>query len=874
MLQIKSHRFSITATAVIAPLVLFASSSLIEATTSPAPGKEIPDHVLKHLSRSQVSLDSPGAWRGKAKAARDARKSGQRSSGAVTGVLDVPVFCFGFNNVNLPADTVANLQTELFDGPWPTGTLSEYYREVSYGKFTFSGVVSNIGNLTNNDTFYEGGSNGMDNDEPFVYVTEALQLADATTDFTIYDNDGPDGIPNSGDDDGIVDLVALVHPESGGECLGSNNLWSHRWSYGSANFWATGTNANFITDDDGANGSKIQISDYTIMPALSCEGTLIEIGVFCHEFGHALGIGDLYGTNGSTNDGCGHFCLMGSGNWNSPSRPSHMSAWCRAELGWIEPQLVIGEYSDLMIPAIEEVPFALKIQHDPNSSEYLLIENRQPIGFDENLWACGLAIWHVDPSVGTGNDFGWCGGNAADPHSMIALEQSDGLCDIENDITNRGDVGDLWSANSPATVFDPNTFPNSRPYSGVNTGVKLADISACGDDMTIDLSVNPLPIQEPRELDVLFIFDTSGSYSDDLPNMLAQMPSVMDEISNTFPNPRYAVANFTDFPILPAGNPSDEAWIVDLDFTSNEVAVTNAMAALTASGGQDLPESQYEAIYQAMMGTGLDLNGDGDFSDTGDIAPQPLSWDSDRAPIIFLMTDAEFHDADIEDYPVGTGEANGRAALLAEIGTPTVMAETPRIFTLNAAWEGPDITSGEFGSGHHSSSPWKTSKLHEQATELAAHSRGSLIYAGDNTIEFKRAVKEALDLLATDITAAGTCCTWDGGCQQDISSDQCRQELDGVWSGGDCQIDCNENNRPDTCEIALNLVPDINNNDIPDGCECLADINGDGAVNVDDMLKIIGEWGCRDCPRTDINQDGITNVDDLLIAFDGWGDCR
>ena len=84
-------------------------------------------------------------------------KLGKRSSGAVTGVLDVPVFCFGFKNVALPANTVENLQKELFDGPWPTGTLSDYYREISYNKFTFDGVVKEIGDLSNNDTFYEGG---------------------------------------------------------------------------------------------------------------------------------------------------------------------------------------------------------------------------------------------------------------------------------------------------------------------------------------------------------------------------------------------------------------------------------------------------------------------------------------------------------------------------------------------------------------------------------------------------------------------------------------------------------------------------------------------------------------------------------------------
>ncbi|NIQ55069.1 MAG: hypothetical protein GWN71_10720, partial [Gammaproteobacteria bacterium] len=37
------------------------------------------------------------------------------------------------------------------------------------------------------------------------YVTAAIRQADATIDFGQYDNDGPDGIPNSGDDDGYVD---------------------------------------------------------------------------------------------------------------------------------------------------------------------------------------------------------------------------------------------------------------------------------------------------------------------------------------------------------------------------------------------------------------------------------------------------------------------------------------------------------------------------------------------------------------------------------------------------------------------------------------------------------------------------------------------
>lgn len=873
-------------TAALLPSALLLNSGISMATTPGAPGVEMPQHVIDHTKRSQVSFDTPGGWRNKAKAAKLTRQSVGADDGgkgampmpkALIGILDVPVLCFGFDNVNLPVNTVPDLQQELFDGPWPTGTLSDYYMEVSYGKFTFDGQVYDVGNLPSNDTVYQGGGNGIGGGGQLVhaYLDQTLTMADAGIDFADYDNDGPDGIPNSGDDDGIVDLVALVHPEIGGEC-GNANIWSHRWTYASANAVANGTATSFQTNDVGANGTNIRINDYTVMPALSCSNNLIEIGVFCHEFGHALGLPDLYGTGGSSNAGCGHFCLMASGNWNSPERPAHLSAWCRAEMGWIQPQLVIGEYSGLNIPAIGNEPFALKVQHDPDSSEYLLIENRQPVGFDQHLHGCGLAIWHVDPAIGSGNNFGWCNGAPNTAHSMIALEQADGLCEME--FGNRGDDDDLYSATGPATDFDPTTMPSSRPYSGADTGVKLSNTSNCSNIMTIDLMVNPLPITEVRPLDVLFIFDTSGSYWDDLPNMLGQMSSVMSEITTDFPNPRFAVANFKDFPIVPSGSPSDHAWELNQDFTFNTAAVNTALGGLNASGGNDLPESQYEALYQAMTGSGLDLNNDGDYLDNGDIAPQPLSWDANRAPIIFLMTDADFHDADLEDYPAGVGEAAGRLALLGEIAAPTIMAESPRIFTLNAEWEGPSVTAGAWSdSDGEDDTHGEEDKLHQQASELGSASGGKLIFAGDNTIEFLQGVKEALEILTQGLPENGLCCLTTGECYVAVSQDLCNFQLGGHWSAGngECEKDCNNNGMSDACEISLGISTDSNGNGIPDSCECFGDINNDLQINIDDLLGIIELWGCQSgCGQSDLNFDGIIDVNDLLVVFDNWGPCR
>jgi hypothetical protein len=47
------------------------------------------------------------------------------------------------------------------------------------------------------------------------------------------------------------------------------------------------------------------------------------------------------------------------------------------------------------------------------------------------------------------------------------------------------------------------------------------------------------------------------------------------------------------------------------------------------------------------------------------------------------------------------------------------------------------------------------------------------------------------------------------------------------------------------------------------------DINGDGEVNVDDLLILLGAWGTSD-PDADLDGSGTVDVDDLLILLGSW----
>lgn len=90
--------------------------------------------------------------------------------------------------------------------------------------------------------------------------------------------------------------------------------------------------------------------------------------------------------------------------------------------------------------------------------------------------------------------------------------------------------------------------------------------------------------------------------------------------------------------------------------------------------------------------------------------------------------------------------------------------------------------------------------------------------------------------------------------------------------------DCNSNLRPDMCDITSGMSLDINGNSVPDECECLADANGNGVVNIDDLVIVITGWGaCAGCPPVhcagDVTWNCVTNIDDLVKVITSWGVC-
>lgn len=353
--------------------VIACVTTSARALTSSRDSRSLPAPAVGVLAKDADAYRNRRAWVNRAQAAKRARAEASARPGvqalatplspglAITGTMNVPVLVgyFGSGPGSSIPFTDAALETQLF-GSNPTGSVSDYYDEVSYGQFTIDGIVRPWFQVAQNNTFYAGTSQGLTpgNARTGTFIEELLDANDASINFGLYDNDGPDGIPNSGDDDGFVDVLCVVQSLRGAECGLVNNIQSHAWRYSA---WPNSGGAPYPTNDPRFGGGFIRVDDYNITSALSCitaPTTITEIGTLCHELGHGLGLPDLYGVNPAngapTGDkGAGDWSLMATGNWNTPASPAHFDAWCKTELGWLVPSVVSWQPTLVDIPAVE-----------------------------------------------------------------------------------------------------------------------------------------------------------------------------------------------------------------------------------------------------------------------------------------------------------------------------------------------------------------------------------------------------------------------------------------------------------------------------------------------------------------------------------------
>jgi immune inhibitor A len=335
-------------------------------------------------------------------------------------------------------------------------SMAEFYMDNSYGNFYIEGLVLGWYRMPETYAYYVDGQNGFGSYPRSAdgMVEDAVLMADADVDFSEFDTDN----------NGYIDGLFMVHSGPGAEQTGSDDdIWSHMG----------GLHTSLFLDG-------VTIQTYTMQPEEDSDMGLTTMGVFSHEYGHFLGLPDLYDYDHSS-AGVGSWSLMAGGSWNYSGRyPAFMDAWCKSAVGFLDPIRVTSNMTDVEIPSSYYNPVAYRVWANGSlENQYFLVENRQKIGNDKGIGGSGLLILHVDESIWSNDD---------ETHPHVAVEQADGRFDLESDINN-GDGGDVWSTATKSS-FDDLTTPSTRTYSGLRTKTAVWDISDADSIMTASLDIS------------------------------------------------------------------------------------------------------------------------------------------------------------------------------------------------------------------------------------------------------------------------------------------------------------------------------------------------------------------------------------------------
>ncbi len=235
-------------------------------------------------------------------------------------------------------------------------SFKDFYLKQSNGRFLAKGDVSDWVKVPYNEARY--GSNSVpQSDGYWAYINDTAQAwyadqkAQGKTTEQIrtylqqfdkvdrYDSQG-DGVYNR--PDGYIDHFQAIHAgegeEAGGGAQGTDAIWSHRWYVNSTGYGTDGPAGNKLGGIQ-IGDTGIWIGDYTTEPE---NGGL---GVFSHEFGHDLGLPDLYDTQGGDNS-TAFWTLMSGGSWlnhgtdSIGTTPGYMGPWEKLQLGWLDHKVV------------------------------------------------------------------------------------------------------------------------------------------------------------------------------------------------------------------------------------------------------------------------------------------------------------------------------------------------------------------------------------------------------------------------------------------------------------------------------------------------------------------------------------------------------
>lgn len=276
------------------------------------------------------------------------------------------------------------------------GSVKQYFKDMSYGAYTPQFDVYGPVHLSQNMAYY--GNNGYNRMDYFIPDVCNKAYKELGVDFSKYDSDG----------DKKVDLVYVIFAGYSGSIYGTSNdcIWPKTGTQYAGPY--NGVTVNRYSVANELNGNP---------EATSKNGFMINgIGLFCHEFSHAMGLPDLYSTSKTAqadNQGMEDWSLLDGGEYVYLGYyPTAYTAWEREAMGWMEIETLTEKGTYLINSLTQGIDgssnqyikgnaYRIYNDQDPNRNEYYILENIQREGWNYALGTSfrrphGMMITHVD----------------------------------------------------------------------------------------------------------------------------------------------------------------------------------------------------------------------------------------------------------------------------------------------------------------------------------------------------------------------------------------------------------------------------------------------------------------------------------------------
>lgn len=364
-----------------------------------------------------------------------------------------------------------------------TGSVKEYWEEVSYGQLLINSTVVGPYTASDNLSSYKtqwNSDNSLDASNVDELIKEAIKEAAQDVNMSTFDNDN----------DKYVDFVHIVYA---GEM---NSIWPHN---------------SFIKRIYRDN---VWVSKYIITSEKE-RNKYASIGIICHEMGHAFGAPDFYDRNKKIDglfDGTGSWDLMANGDKNNNrNSPAHPNPYIKTAIyGWATAKELAGNNKLYTLRPSELDENSIYKLSTSTLGEYYLLENRQ----DENLKGTGLVIYHVnsnnigdvyDPSV-----------NTKHPQNLYVVDASNNLAKPTGSVASYGTINSSNATykNTPTNniFFTSQTKPSNCAWNGSTTQNKdvcfIREVVENG-EKCIKFTLNPI-IEGPSILCDSAIYSVSN----------------------------------------------------------------------------------------------------------------------------------------------------------------------------------------------------------------------------------------------------------------------------------------------------------------------------------------------------------------------------